>query len=226
MASTAAAPEPAETSDPALALFLARCERLAAACDRDAAALLLRHVERLRAEAAEDLARADAARVQAAIDRVAAGVDDLTGALRRGPGLDALQHEIDRARRSDGLLVVGFVDVDGLKQVNDTRGHQAGDRVLCKVVDALSAALRSYDVIVRMGGDEFVFSLAGAELGAGEGRFGKIRESLVGIDGRDSATVGFAELRRGDTLDTLLERADADLYARRRAARDAVTSPR
>jgi diguanylate cyclase (GGDEF)-like protein len=203
-----------------------RSERLAAARDLAAAAVLLRRAEMLRAAAAEDLALAGAERHQAALDRAAASLDDLTGALRRGPGFVALQAEMDRARRSNGSLVLGFVDVDGLKKVNDARGHQAGDRLLCEMVATLRTSLRSYDVVVRVGGDEFVFSLGGTEMTVSSGRLKKLRASVSDIDG-DSVTVGFAELRRQDTLATLLARADADLYDRRACrARDPSTHRR
>jgi len=67
-----------------------------------------------------------------------------------------VSHEIDRARRSDGRFVVAFADVDRLKIVNDQEGHAAGDRVLQAVVSAIRTRLRSFDPIIRYGGDEFV----------------------------------------------------------------------
>jgi diguanylate cyclase (GGDEF)-like protein len=74
-----------------------------------------------------------------------------------------LEHEIDRTRRSNGELVTAFVDVVGLKIVNDTYGHAAGDRLLRNVVTALRKWLRSYDLVIRYGGDEFVCVLAAAD---------------------------------------------------------------
>jgi anti-anti-sigma factor len=183
--------------DPAAAaaqlLREAMIERRAAAADRQKAALLYR---------------------QAALDRAAAGVDDLTGALRRDRGFGALRLEIDRCRRTGDRLVVGFVDVDGLKRVNDTRGHQSGDQLLKAVVSELIGSLRSYDIVVRFGGDEFVYSLAGADIGAARSRFEAMQESLLASHG-DSVSAGFAELGANDTLEALIARADADLYHRR-----------
>src|SRR4051812_27375521 len=98
-------------------------ERDQARRDREAAA-------RDRTEASRDRKRAADDRHQAASDRAQAGVDLLTGALRRDRGLIDLQREIDRARRSGGRLVLAFIDVDGLKQVNDSQGHAAGDQLL------------------------------------------------------------------------------------------------
>ena len=89
-----------------------------------------------------------------------AATDDLTGALRRSAGLAALQREIDRSRRVGGRgIAVIFLDVDSLKHVNDTEGHAAGDRVLVEVVAAIRKRVRSYDLVIRYGGDEFLCAL-------------------------------------------------------------------
>ena len=199
----------------------ARHERVPVAGNLEVAALLLARAEMERAAAAKHLVLAARFRWEAALDRAAAGVDELTGVLRRGAGFAALQREIDRARRSDGRLVVGFVDVDGLKRWNDTRGHHAGDEVLRRVASALQATVRSYDVVVRVGGDEFVLSLAGSSLDSAAARLEQMRASLLAIDGH-SVSAGFAELRPDDTLETLVARADADLYERRRARREPI----
>lgn len=159
---------------------------------------------------------------QAARMRADARLDELTGALRRRAGYAALEAEIDRARREGTSLVLGFVDVDGLKLVNDTLGHLAGDELLTSVQAALRASLRSYDVVVRYGGDEFIYSLAGADIAAAASRFRTMRTLLeYGAPGR-SVSAGFAELRADDDLESLIRRADNDLLARRRALRRQV----
>jgi diguanylate cyclase (GGDEF)-like protein len=121
-----------------------------------------------------------------------------------------LSHEIDRARRSDGRFVLAFVDVDGLKDVNDRDGHAAGDRVLQTVVNAMRTRLRSFDPIIRFGGDEFVCGLIGTDRAEVKRRFDAIgaairAEANVGI------SVGLATLTPGDTADRLIERADATM---------------
>jgi diguanylate cyclase (GGDEF)-like protein len=192
-------------------------DRYAAGADRQVAAMLLHEAVALRAAAAKDRERAALLRHQAGLDLDAAGIDDLTDALCRRRGFPALQREVDRCRRSRTSLVVGFVDVDGLKEVNDTRGHLAGDELLRAVASNLRASLRSYDVCMRFGGDEFVYSQAGATMHDALVRFDSVRTSLVHLNG-DSVSAGFAELEREDTLDTLISRADVDLYERRRVA--------
>jgi diguanylate cyclase (GGDEF)-like protein len=120
----------------------------------------------------------------------------------------AISHEIDRVRRSDGRFVLAFVDVDRLKLVNDRQGHAAGDRVLKSVVEAIRTRLRSYDPIIRYGGDEFLCGLAGIGLAEARRRFDSIGVAIK-ADARVGISVGLAVLAAGDTVDQLTERADA-----------------
>ena len=168
-----------------------------------------------RASAAQDRAEAarERARLEAELD--SAHLDDLTGVFRRAPGRLALTHEIDRARRGDGRFVIAFVDVDGLKRINDRDGHAAGDHVLRTLVSTLRASLRSFDAIVRYGGDEFVCGLGGADLDQVERRFDAIRRA-VRIDVGVGISVGLAALAVGETLDQLTARADAALLDARK----------
>jgi diguanylate cyclase (GGDEF)-like protein len=194
---------------------------------------LAEKMERVRARAEADRARAAADRARAAADRAEAArererleaelhsahLDDLTGAFRREVGWLALSNEIDRARRRDGRFVIAFVDVDDLKRVNDRLGHAAGDQVLRTLVASMRSHLRSFDPVVRFGGDEFVCGLGGADLEDVERRF-----ALIGRSVKDDVGVGFsvglATLAEGETLDELTARADAALLAaKRRRAR-------
>jgi diguanylate cyclase (GGDEF)-like protein len=129
--------------------------------------------------------------------------------------MEQLERELERARRSGEGLVVAFVDVDALKQVNDTEGHLAGDALLIAVADSLRACLRSYDLIMRFGGDEFVCALPNASLEQVRGRFGEVSRFLGAAPATGSITVGFTELLDGDRAEDLIRRADADLLARR-----------
>ena len=177
-----------------------------------------------RAQAAKDRERAAQDRENAAGDREGARLaleraylDDLTGTYRRDMGLVALQHEIDRARRDDERLVLGFVDVDGLKLMNDRVGHAAGDDLLGAVVHAMRSQMRSYEPIVRFGGDEFVCALAGVDIDAARERFEEIRSNLESSAPRGAISVGLAALRPNDSLDDLIARADTALTEGRQA---------
>jgi diguanylate cyclase (GGDEF)-like protein len=161
-----------------------------------------------RERAAEDRANAAHERARLEAELRLAHLDHLTGTYRREMGQMALSQEIDRARRSDGRFVVAFVDVDGLKEINDRDGHAAGDRVLQAVARAIRTSLRSFDPIIRYGGDEFVCGLSGADLSDAERRFSSI-EKAIKADAKVGISVGLAELGSGDTAGALTERADA-----------------
>lgn len=179
-----------------------------------------------RARAADDRAAAARDRDSAADDRARAAIelrhayhDDLTGALRREMGEVALQHEVDRARRADGKLVLAFVDVDGLKALNDRGGHLAGDTLLKGVVAVMRAKLRSFDPVVRYGGDEFICALAGTDPTDAGRRFAEIQDELARDYDDAGISVGVVELGPEETLDDLIVRGDAALYAAKGRAR-------
>jgi diguanylate cyclase (GGDEF)-like protein len=153
------------------------------------------------------------ARLEALLQR--AHLDPLTGAFRREAGRLALRNEIDRARRGDGRFVLGFVDVDGLKDFNDQKGHGAGDHLLRTLVAIMRANLRSYDPIVRMGGDEFVCGIAAIDAEEARHRFDVIDQSLRHAIGT-GISVGLATLTSNETLDELTARADEALIAAKR----------
>jgi diguanylate cyclase (GGDEF)-like protein len=147
-----------------------------------------------------------------------AETDDLTGALRRGAGLAALGREVARARRgSESMLCVAFLDVDGLKVVNDTLGHPAGDALLRDVVAVLHERLRAYDLTIRYGGDEFVVVLPGLDTPAAERLFAEVCDRVVTRTAGRSISVGLAALGDGDDAVSLLVRADAALVTQRTA---------
>jgi diguanylate cyclase (GGDEF)-like protein len=178
-----------------------------------------------RMEAATDRARAARDRGAAAEDRKhllaeleRAHLDDLTGAFRRGMGEIALINEIERARRSDQTLVLAYVDADDLKGVNDRDGHAAGDALLRDLVVLLRSKLRPYDPVVRWGGDEFICIVSDTDLKSANNRFEEIRRTLA-EKRRTPVSVGLAVLEVGDTLEMLIERADAALLEARRRVR-------
>lgn len=182
----------------------AREDRERAACDREFAAI---------------------ERAQAARERRAAGIDELTGARRRGVGLEELDREIDRAQRNGTSLVAVFVDVDNLKSVNDELGHGVGDRLLCNVVSGLKDQLRAYDLVIRLGGDEFLCVLPGVTVDDARARFADLNAELWSASPQGSVSIGVSELHDHETQPDLIERADHDLLAarpRRRFSRPSV----
>ena len=152
-------------------------------------------------------------------DRDLAAFDTLTGVYLRHTGLSLLEQEMDRARRDGKPLVVAFVDVDHLKRVNDSSGHAAGDALLVAVTTALRSELRSYDAIMRYGGDEFVCVLPGMSGDDAAARLKLVNTALSREELSGSVTFGLAELLPDDTARDVVGRADAALYAERRASR-------
>jgi diguanylate cyclase (GGDEF)-like protein len=167
-----------------------------------------------RAHAAHDRQAAAIDRIAAANDRAASSIDQLTGAYRRDAGMVELDRETARANRTGQPFVLAFLDVDGLKATNDTLGHAAGDLLLRRVVETLRTHLRSYDLIVRFGGDEFVCALLALDIDKAAERFTLIRATLA-TEAHASISVGLAEYRLHDSLETLLARADQTLLAQR-----------
>jgi diguanylate cyclase (GGDEF)-like protein len=170
-----------------------------------------------RQRSSRDRARAAAERALAVEALHGAHFDELTGTYRRGLGKDVLRSEIERARRLRGPLVLGIVDVDGLKRVNDTEGHLAGDQLLRDVVAAIRANIRAYEPIVRLGGDEFAFTIGGLAHTGAEERCALIRADLARRPSRGRFSVGLAVLEDDDELADLMRRADAELVQSRPA---------
>ena len=125
-----------------------------------------------------------------------------------------MEREAARAKRAKHPFVLAFVDVDRLKATNDSLGHAAGDQLLRRTVESMRKHLRSYDLIVRFGGDEFVCALVDLSMSVAAQRFEAINADLAETD-QSSITVGLAELKSEDSLEELIARADEALYRER-----------
>lgn len=174
-----------------------------------------------RTQSADDRHASSADRADSARDRAASSIDALTGAHRRDAGIVELEREVARAKRTKQPFTLAFVDVDHLKATNDTLGHLAGDDLLRRIADSIRAYLRSYDLIIRFGGDEFVCALLDVTLAAAVERFALVNADLAAQGA--SVTVGLAELGPDDddALDDLIARADQALYRERQRLRSA-----
>ena len=203
-------------------LLRAGRDRAKAADDRAKAAADRTSAAAERADAAHD--RADALRVQAESRHDAQhnlmllGSDELTGALTRQFGLAAVFHELDRAGRLGGKLVLAAIDVDGLDEVKHTLGQAGADRLLRFVGDSLRANIRSYDLIVRYREDEFLCAMPSITRAAATKRLATVAAVLTAADKRQAITFGMAEYEPADELPDLLGRANVDLLAARRAS--------
>jgi len=154
--------------------------------------------------------------------------DALTGLLNRGAFVDGLQRFLVRLSRDGGHGVLIYVDLDNFKQVNDTRGHQAGDDVLLKVRDILVQYTRPTDLIARLGGDEFALWLNGADLAIAETRAGQFLARMKDLEPYSGPTkplgmsIGIAVWNREgkETLDGLLARGDHAMYEAKRGGKN------
>ncbi|HVG72753.1 MAG TPA: GGDEF domain-containing protein [Vicinamibacterales bacterium] len=130
-------------------------------------------------------------------------------------------------------FVLAMLDVDNLKVINDSYGHPAGDRAIVTIAAALKASFRAdVDVVARYGGDEFVLLVHGLGFRQTEQRVRLLVSSLqstpiqtgTGESMRLTISCGMAEYTAGDTLESLVERADSALYAAKRAGRDRIVT--
>jgi diguanylate cyclase (GGDEF)-like protein len=140
--------------------------------------------------------------------------DPLTGLYNRNAWMELVTIQTaSKSSRSPAQAVILYMDVDNLKQVNDQRGHHAGDRLLTTVADILSASLAPSAILARFGGDEYVAFLPGETRDSMSGALEQVRATIA----RDPACIG-ASLSIGMTVfegigsvEDALNRADADL---------------
>jgi diguanylate cyclase (GGDEF)-like protein len=201
-------------------LLRANYDRERAATDRQRAADDRAQAAADRQIAGRERAEAQRFRTESAVLLEQAATDQLTGARTRFVGLEDASRELERARRRPGsALMLAFIDVDGLKAVNDSQGHAAGDALLRAVVESLRAHVRPYDVIVRYGGDEFICVMPDLSEADARARFLSIRDALAALDANHSISFGLARSNPTDGIGDVIARADADLLAGRARGR-------
>ena len=156
--------------------------------------------------------------------------DSLTGCYNRRWIEELAQRQLSRRLVPEMRVALLLVDLDRFKQINDAHGHAVGDAVLRGVVLRMESTLRSADVLGRIGGEEFLVLLEGADESRATEVGERIRQAIITkpleVEGKQlpvSASVGVAvQNHDGETLDTLLRRADRGLYAAKKGGRNAV----
>jgi diguanylate cyclase len=154
-----------------------------------------------------------------------ASVDAVTGIANRRHFEQALREALQSTPRE---FIVAVLDVDDFKTVNDTGGHAAGDAVLQAVAQTLKSSVRKHDLVARFGGDEFAILGRMVSLRDAEPRIKSIVANVGTIStnlehpGRVSVSCGLAEYCAGDTLESLLRRADQALYEAKRHGKNRV----
>jgi len=159
--------------------------------------------------------------------------DELSGLYNRRGFLELARHQIKLADRSGRPALLFFVDLNGMKLINDQLGHDEGDRALSETADVLRAAFRASDIIGRLGGDEFVALLPDAneaQLGLFTERIQREFEARNGRPDRSfrlSASIGGTayDPSQPETIESLLAKADALMYEQKRTCGDTRRSP-
>jgi diguanylate cyclase (GGDEF)-like protein len=152
-----------------------------------------------------------------------AATDSLTGLLNRR----SFEQEVANARRGNAPLTVAIADLDHFKQLNDTYGHDTGDRGLRLFAQVLAGSVRSQDIVGRHGGEEFVIALADCSLAGARVLLNGIRGRLataIAVAGLPAFTASFGAVEAGalEDLPTLISRADQALFRAKRDGRDRV----
>lgn len=177
---------------------------------------------------------AEIARLRAEIARLEVRIEDLDRLAhhdslvplpnRRGFSRQ-LEKAIDRTQRYGDTCAMLFVDVDGLKMVNDSFGHHAGDAALVHVAELLVGGVRQSDCVARFGGDEFAILLEHADEAQAQETARRLADMIATIefcyDGSCiplSAAIGIAAIGRDDTPEKVIDRADKAMYEEKAAA--------
>lgn len=157
-----------------------------------------------------------------------ARVDSLTGVANRRQFVELATIELSRSRRHGRPLTMAYLDLDNFKQVNDQRGHAAGDALLQAVAGALRGRLRLTDTIGRMGGDEFAICLPETGATAAETVLSDLRLQVAAAlpEGAAPVTLSMGAVTYASppaTVDALLRGADQALYAAKRGGKNRIT---
>ncbi len=170
-------------------------------------------------------------REQIELEREHAYHDPLTRLPNRLALDERLPQEFARWKRYGQPLCVALLDVDHFKKVNDTFGHQAGDRVLVELAQQVVANARESDFVCRYGGEEIIILMPGTTLEQGVTAANKIRDRIANLKFRYARkpvpvtlSAGVAEFSPGDNPEQVLSRADAALYAAKSGGRNRVLS--
>lgn len=161
--------------------------------------------------------------------RAAAATDSLTGLANHITIINELKNALQQPSQKDRPVAAIMADIDFFKQVNDTHGHQVGDKVLIEIASRIRSELRDFDEIGRYGGEEFLLVLNGADANTAQHVAERVRKhvsnqpiNLQGLEIKSSISLGVAVARPDEQSDTLLARADKALYSAKGTGRNRV----
>ena len=159
----------------------------------------------------------------------AAYIDSLTGLYNRKHFFELAYGDIERAHRNNESIYTAMLDLDFFKQVNDTHGHAAGDMVLKLTAEIIHQTIRSYDLVGRYGGEEFVLLITNLDAVEAHKLMERIRENMEHsianyeeLELKVTCSIGLVKFTEGDTLESSIKKADEALYAAKKAGRNLV----
>lgn len=170
--------------------------------------------------------RAEVARLESRVEQLdeLAHRDALIELPNRRGFMRQLDMVVDRVQRYGDSAAMLFVDLDGLKMINDSFGHKAGDEALIQVAEMLVGGVRRSDCVARIGGDEFGILLAQADEPSTRETVSRLVSMIADCqfvhDGDElplSVAIGYAMIREGDDSDSVMARADKEMYKRKAA---------
>ncbi|MBY0428136.1 MAG: diguanylate cyclase [Alphaproteobacteria bacterium] len=169
-------------------------------------------------------------RLERAFSEAAAGLDPLTGLRTRAGLQEDFNREMNRFKNAKTPFTLAMVDIDHFKNVNDTYGHDTGDRVLVGVANTLLRHIRTYDDAYRLGGEEFLVILKGLDDEGAEKVLERLRAAvqrteLKAPDGSPitvTASFGHVMVKDGKSMDELLQLSDQALYKAKREGRNRI----
>jgi diguanylate cyclase len=157
--------------------------------------------------------------------------DALTGVLNRRGMDEALEREVARARRHQGLLCIALLDVDNFKRINDSLGHEAGDAALVHLAHVVKETIRPQDTLARYGGEEFVILLPDTALDDGVNAMVRVQRELTRrffLHKNEKLLItfscGVAELGAEEPPEEGLKRSDAAMYLAKRSGKNRVVA--
>ena len=179
---------------------------------------MIAEISRLRAEVARLESRVEE------LDRLA-NMDALVPVANRRGLITTLDRFIARHERHGTPAALLFVDVDGLKALNDAFGHAAGDAALIHLTEMMVSSVRQTDMVARIGGDEFAILLDHADEQSARETTARLADKVAGcefcFEGKClplSIAIGFTVVEDGDSPEAVLDRADEAMYVQRDAA--------
>jgi diguanylate cyclase (GGDEF)-like protein len=152
--------------------------------------------------------------------------DPLTGLFNRRFFYEILEREIEKSRRKEKVFTIAIGDLDNFKKINDTFGHLEGDRILTEVAQIIKDNIRKYDIAARLGGEEFAILLPETTKEEALAIIDRLREEICRrnlCEGNKKLSISFGLSsfpEDGQTLDTLLSRADRALYDAKRQGKN------